>query len=82
MANAYLVSAATVLVIALALYGAYVAGLFEETEKSIAFYFMKAKAKAEEAKLESLGKVEGVDFAKGTAYYTLVLQCAGINNMI
>lgn len=68
MANAVFVSAATVAFIILALYGAYTAGLMDGLEKYAAVYFMKAKAKAQEEKLKSLGKVEGVDFTKGLSY--------------
>lgn len=81
MANAYYVSIltaiVTVIVIGIGLYTAYATGMFDGMEKTLALYWMKGKAKAQEKRLESLGKVEGVDFDKGEFYcvYIWLLAC-------
>lgn len=63
--NPWLIALGTMAFIGIALYGAYAAGLMEAAEKQMAYYWLKTKAKAQEQKLKSLGKVEGVDFSKG-----------------
>jgi len=62
--NTLLVVSAIVAFIAIALGGAYLSGALDPVIEQIGIYFFKAKAKAEEKKLQAQGLKEGEDFLK------------------
>jgi hypothetical protein len=63
--NALLIVSAIVALIAVALGAAYMSGALNPVIEKIGIYLFKAKAKAEEKKLEAQGLKEGEDFFKG-----------------
>lgn len=65
MASVLLIISIIIAVIAAAIGGAYMAGMLDQVVEKISIYFFKAKAKAEEKKLEAQGLKEGQDFLKG-----------------
>ena len=65
MIKALLIVSAIVAVIAVALGGAYMSGALDQVIEKIGVYLFKAKAKAEEKKLQAQGLKEGEDFFKG-----------------
>jgi len=60
-----IIIASVVAVIAIALGGAYMAGYLDPLIEQLGIYFLKAKGKAEEKKLQAQGLKEGQDFMKG-----------------
>ena len=60
-----LIISGVVALIAVALGAAYTTGALDGIIEQIGIYFFKAKAKAEEKKLEAQGLKEGQDFFKG-----------------
>jgi len=64
MVNAYLVISIVIAIIAVALGIAYSTGDLNPIIEQLGVYFFKAKAKAEEKKLEVQGEKEGEDFLK------------------
>jgi hypothetical protein len=63
--NVLLIVSAVVAIIAVALGAAYTSGALNPVIEKIGVYFFKAKAKAEEKKLEAQGLKEGEDFVNG-----------------
>jgi len=63
--NILLIFSAIVALIAVAVGAAYTTGALNPVIEKIGVYFFKAKAKAEEKKMEAQGKKEGEDFFKG-----------------
>ena len=63
--NTLLIVSAVVAFIAIALGAAYQTGALDGVIEQIGVYFFKAKAKAEEKKLQAQGMKEGEDFLKG-----------------
>lgn len=66
MVNAYLIVSVIVAIIAIALGAAYTTGALDPVIEKLGVMFFKAKAKAEEKKLEAQGEKEGEDFLAGT----------------
>ncbi len=62
MVNAYLIVSAIIAILAVALGAAYTTGALDPVIEKIGVYFFKAKAKAEEKKMEAQGEKEGEDF--------------------
>jgi hypothetical protein len=71
--NALLIVSAIVALIAVALGAAYMSGALNPVIEKIGVYLFKAKAKAEEKKLEAQGLKEGEDFFKGKS--TVFWRC-------
>ena len=65
MANTYLIISAVVALLAIALGGAYMAGLLDPVIEEVGVMFFKAEAKEEEKKMEAQGMKEGEDFFEG-----------------
>jgi hypothetical protein len=65
MVSALLIISIIVAAIAVAIGGVYMSGMLDQVIEKIGIYFFKAKAKAEEKKLEAQGLKEGQDFFKG-----------------
>jgi len=64
MVNAYLIISIVTAILAVAVGIAYSTGDLNPIIEKIGVYFFKAKAKAEEKKLEAEGEKEGEDFLK------------------
>ena len=64
MVSAYVIVSAIIAIIAVALGVAYTTGAADPLIEQIGIWFFKAKAKAEEKKLEAQGQIEGEDFLK------------------
>jgi hypothetical protein len=65
MLTAVLITSIVIAALVAALAGAYMSGALNPYIEKIGMYFFKAKAKAEEKKLEAQGLKEGQDFFKG-----------------
>lgn len=72
MVSAALIVSIIVAAIAVAIAGAWFAGVFQPLIEKIALYFFKAKAKAEVTALKAQGKKEGVDFLEGRCLTNVV----------
>lgn len=62
MVDTYIIISAVVAILAIALGIAYQTGALDPVIEQIGILFFKAKAKAEEKKMEAQGKKEGEDF--------------------
>jgi len=65
MVSAALITAIVFALIAVALGAAYQTGAMDPIIEKVGIYFFKAKAKAEEKKMEAQGMKEGEDFFAG-----------------
>jgi hypothetical protein len=74
--NVLLIFSAIVALIAVALGAAYTTGALNPVIEKIGVYFFKAKAKAEEKKMEAQGMKEGEDFLK-SMFYAVFLALSG-----
>ena len=88
MVKAFLIVSAIIALIAVALGGAYISGALDKVIELVGIYLFKAKAKAEEKKLEAQGLKEGEDFFKGEShleqvccYLVYVLTFIGIGEL-
>lgn len=66
MVDTYVIVSAVVAILAIALGIAYQTGALDPVIEQIGIMFFKAKAKAEEKKMEAQGKKEGEDFLSST----------------
>jgi hypothetical protein len=64
MVSAYIIVSAVIAIIAVAIGVAYTTGAADPIIEQIGIWLFKAKAKAEEKKLEAMGQKEGQDFLK------------------
>ena len=76
MVNALLITAIIIAVLAVGLGAAYTSGAADPVIEKIGVYFFKAKAKAEEKKLEAQGLKEGQDFLAGEPLPLILLTSA------
>jgi hypothetical protein len=77
MVSVLLIISIIIAAIAVAIGGAYMAGMLDQLIEKIGIYFFKAKAKAEEKKLEAQGLKEGQDFLKGIKHSLLLPYSLG-----
>lgn len=68
MVDTYIIISAVVAILAIALGIAYQTGALDPVIEQIGILFFKAKAKAEEKKMEAQGKKEGEDFLSSTLF--------------
>jgi len=73
MVSTFIVLSAIIAIVAVALGVAYTTGAADPIIEQIGIMFFKAKAEAEEKKLEAQGLKEGEDFLKGALFSCLEL---------